>query len=301
MTKPFAGIWPAMITPLNDDESVNHAAVEQLVERFVEEQLGGLYILGSTGQWPLLTLDTRRAVAERVVQAADGRIPVIVHVGATATEDALQLARHAESIGADGVSSVAPIYYGHSVDDVFLHYQRIGAASSLPLYVYHLSSVSQIALDPRNYAERVMELPQIGGMKITDRDLFQFGVIAGTAGDRLRLFSGADEVVCHAALSGAVGAIGTFYNLWGRAVQRARAQFVAGDYAAGATFMAAFQSVLIEILASRSVWSFLRTAMQRFAQVEIGRPRAPLGQLDREWEEADVDRLVQRVNHAAGV
>ncbi|REJ87907.1 MAG: dihydrodipicolinate synthase family protein [Planctomycetota bacterium] len=299
MHKQFHGVWPAMITPLDEAGRPNHEAVEQLVELFISQQLGGLYILGSTGQWPLLPPEHRRSVAERVVQTAAGRIPVIVHVGAAATEDAVELARHAESIGADAVSAVAPIYYPATVDDLFHHYHAIGEASRLPLFVYHLSTVQQVSIDPPEYARRVLEVPNIAGMKVTDRDLFPLGVIAAIAGDRLRLFSGADSLICHAALSGACGAIGTFFNLYGAPAKRARAAFVAGDFQAGLRFMSAFQSALAEVLASGSIWSFLRTAMRLRFHIETGMPRPPLGATDQPWEEADVHRLVQQVESAA--
>ena len=298
-SRDFQGVWPAMITPLNDSGEPNCEVIEQLVELFVRQQLGGLYILGSTGQWPLLPLNQRREVAERVVKCAAGRIPVMVHVGATATDDAVELARHAESTGADGVSSVTPIYYSVSADDAFLHYRRIGEASRLPLYVYHLSSVNQVTLDPREYARRVLDLPNIAGMKLTDNDMFQFGVIAAVAGDRLRLFSGADPLVCHSALSGSVGAIGSFFNLWGAPAQRSRDAFVAGDFSAGRRFSAAFQSVLAEVLGSRSTWSFLRTAMRIKYEIDIGMPRAPLGARDQDWSDGDVERLIEQVDSAA--
>ena len=298
-SQDFEGVWPAVITPLNESGEPNHEAIEQLVELFVSQKLGGLYILGSTGQWPLLPLNYRREVAERVVKTAAGRIPVMVHVGATATDDAVELARHAESIGADGVSSVTPIYYSISADDAFLHYRRIGEASSRPLYVYHLSSVNQVTLDSREYARRVLELPNIAGMKLTDNDLFRFGLIADVAGNRLRLFSGADGLVCHAALSGSVGAIGSFFNVWGVPAQRSRDAFVAGDFNAGRRFTATFQSALADVLSSRSTWSFLRTAMRIKYDIDVGMPRAPLGARDKDWSGSDVQRLIERVDAAA--
>ncbi|MEO1994258.1 MAG: dihydrodipicolinate synthase family protein [Planctomycetaceae bacterium] len=293
------GVWPAMITPLDPAGVPNHAAVEQLVDTFADQQLGGLYILGSTGQWPLLPLDQRRDVAERVVRTAGGRLPIIVHVGATATEDAVALARHAEQIGADGVSSVAPIYYPASTDGIFQHYRSIGEASELPLYVYHLSSVDQVTLAPRDYARRVLDLPNIAGMKITDHDLFQFGLMNHAAGDRLQLFSGADGLLCHAALSGAIGAIGTFFNVWGQPAQRARAAFVSGDFAAGRRFMAAFQGALADVIESGSIWTFLQAAMQRKFGIDVGMPRAPLGATDTVWEAGAVDALIDTVEAAA--
>jgi N-acetylneuraminate lyase len=296
LAPPFNGIWPAMVTPLTDAGEPHLDRVEQLVELFVEEGLNGLYILGSTGQWPLLNLDQRRAVAERVVRTAAGHIPVMVHVGAVATEDAIALARHAAEIGADAVSAVAPIYYPANADLIFEHYRRIGAATELPLYIYHLSVVNQLALDPREYAERILALPHIGGMKITDRDLYQFGLIHSFTRERLRLFSGADEVLCHAALSGAIGAIGTFYNLWGPACHAARSAFVAGSFEGARRFMLTFQSAIGQVLRSQSIWTFLRAAMRLKYGIDIGMPRPPLGAVDKPWPDAEVERLIALVD-----
>src|SRR5262245_33889055 len=109
MTTVFGGVWPAMLTPLTEDGKPAFPVMEQLVDLFARQGLGGIYLTGSTGQWPLLTLDERRAIMSCVVKAAAGRLPVMVHVGAVATADAVALARHAAEIGAAAVSSVAPI------------------------------------------------------------------------------------------------------------------------------------------------------------------------------------------------
>ncbi|HVC95756.1 MAG TPA: dihydrodipicolinate synthase family protein [Pirellulales bacterium] len=295
---PFGGLWPAMLTPLDAAGSPDAAGIERLVEWFVVQGLDGLYILGSTGQWPLLDLDQRRLVAERVVRAASGRIGVMVHVGAVATDDAVMLARHAAAVGADAVSCVAPIYYPAGPEATFEHYRRIGAAGDLPLFVYHLGTVNQVALDPREYVDRLLTVPNIAGMKITDRDLYQFGLIQAFGGDRLRLFSGADEVMCHAALAGAVGAIGTFYNVWGRACQRARGEFVAGSVETGRRFMLIFQQAIYQALKPPGVWSFLRAAVRLKSGIDVGMPRPPLGALDQPWPAAEVERLVEWVDGA---
>jgi N-acetylneuraminate lyase len=292
----FGGIWPALVTPLDEAGRPSHAALEQLVELFVRQRLDGLYILGSTGQWPLLTPEERRAVADRVVRTAAGRIPVIVHVGAVNTADAVDLARHAARVGTDGVASMAPIYYPAGPDVAFAHYRRIGEATDLPLFIYHLSGVSQLSLEPRAYAERLQGLPHLGGMKITDRDLYPFGLIHSYTGGRIALFSGADEVLCHAALSGAVGAIGSFYNLWGPACQAARRAFVGGAFETGREFMLTFQRVIARVQESGSVWSFLRAALRIKYGIDVGMPRPPLGSQDRAWDDAEVEGMIRQVD-----
>src|SRR5690242_19107811 len=130
MATRLGGIWPAMLTPTVDG-GPSLAACEQLVELFAEQNLGGIYVAGSTGGWPLFSIEERKAIAERVVRAAAGRLPVMVHVGAVATADAVALAEHAARIGADAVSAVGPIYYPASPDALFEHYHRIGSATHL--------------------------------------------------------------------------------------------------------------------------------------------------------------------------
>jgi N-acetylneuraminate lyase len=290
------GIWPAMLTPTAADGQPSLSACEQLVELFAQQKLGGIYVAGSTGGWPLFTIEERKSIAERVVRAAARRLPVMVHVGAVATADAIALAEHAARVGADAISAVGPIYYPISTGALFEHYRRIASATPLPFYAYHLSLVAKVDLDPRQYVEKLLAIPHIAGMKITDHDLYPFGLIHTAAGDRLQLFSGADEVMCHAILSGATGAIGTFYNLWGPACAAARAATAAGDIETGRAFMLRFQSAIADVFAGGGMWSFLRAAMKLKYGIEVGMPRPPLGSTDKPWADADVKRILARVD-----
>ncbi len=298
MTRQFGGMWPALVTPFGADGKPALDVVEQLVDLFAKQGLDGLYVTGSTGQWPLLTVEERQAIVERCVKASAGRIPIMAHVGAVATEDAVTLAKHAKQVGADAVSTVAPIYYAHSSDVVFEHYRRVGAASDLPLFVYHIDQAQKIAVGPKEYTERILALPNIAGMKITAGDLYLFGLIHSFAGDRLQLFSGADEVMCQAVLSGSIGAIGTFYNVFGPACQNARKAMLAGQVEKARTFMLAFQQVIARVIASGSMWSFFRAAMLHKYDIDIGAPRAPLGTLDKPWDRTEIARLVAMVDGA---
>lgn len=296
MTPRFGGLWPAMLTPTTSDGRPALAVCEQLVELFARQRLGGIYLVGSTGQWPLFTVEERKAVAECVVKAAAGKIPVMVHVAATTTADAVSLAEHAARVGAAAVSAVGPIYYPQPADGVFEYYRRVATATSLPFFAYHLSVAGQMAVGPREYAERLLAIPNVAGMKITDHDLYPFGLIHALAGDRLQLFSGADEVMCHAVLSGAVGAIGTFYNVWGPACAAAREATAAGDVPTGRAFMLRFQTAIADVLGSGGTWSFLRAAMRVKYGIDVGMPRPPLGATDKPWADADVARVLESVD-----
>ena len=298
--KPITGgVWPAVLTPFSDAGSPQLETIERLLEVLITAGADGLYLLGSTGQGPALEASQRRLVLERAVEVVAGRVPVMVHVGAISTREAVKLAEHAASAGADAVSSVPPIYFPSTAEQVFEHYRRIAVATDLPFFPYHHAMFGEAVLRDRDYPRRLLALPNIAGMKVTITDLYVFGLLERATEGRLKLFSGADELLCHAALSGAVGAIGTFYNLWGPAAKAVRAAFVGGDFEGARHFMATFQSAIAEILASGNVYGFLRDAMKLKYELDIGPGEAPSSFSRSPWKAEAVSRLVAAVDAAA--
>lgn len=298
MPANFSGLWPALVTPMTASGRPNLEAVAQLVDRFAQEQLEGIYVTGSTGQWPLLTVAERQDVLEAAVKASAGRLTVMAHIGAMSTQDAITLAKHAADAGADAVSSVAPVYYGYSIDVLFHHYHAIGAATNLPLYVYHYDPALKVGIKVEDYAQRLLSIPNIAGLKVTSLDMYLFGLLKTHTQGKLRLFSGADELMAHAQLSGSIGAIGTFYNLWGSACRTA--WFAAKERPTSETerFMLQFQASISRVISSGSTWSFLQAAILQKHGVDIGRPRAPLGACDRHWNPDEVAEIIASVDQA---
>src|SRR5215217_6346087 len=104
----FSGLIPAMITPFDEGGEVDLRATEAVVEHFVGAGVDGISALGSTGEFSHLTLDERKSFAEAVVEIVNGKTSLLIGVGAPGTREAIELARHAEEIGADGVPSSRP-------------------------------------------------------------------------------------------------------------------------------------------------------------------------------------------------
>ena len=298
-TKPITGgLWPAVLTPFQESGAPALDVFERLVDTLVGEAVDGLYLLGSTGQGPAIPAAQRKEVLERGVAAAAGRVPVMVHVGAISTRESIDLAEHAASAGADAISSVPPIYFPCGPDAVFEHYRRIAAATDLPFYPYHHAMFGDAVLRDADYPKRLLALPNIAGMKVTITDLYVFGVLERATDGRLTLFSGADELLCHAALSGAVGAIGTSYNLWGPACKAARNAIVSGDFDSARRFMATFQSAVSQILPTGDFYGFLRAGMKLKYDIDIGPGQSPNSFAKTTWSCEDVARLVAAVDDA---
>lgn len=295
MSDRFLGVWPAMLTPLTPAGEVNLPMIDQLVELFVSQEMGGLYITGSTGQWPVLGNERRRKVVERTIKASAGHIPVMVHVGTMSTAESVELAQQAARAGADAISSVGPPYYSYNADAVFEHYRQIGAATDLPLYIYHFANLPQMGISSDEYVQRLMKLPNIAGMKYTDMNLNQLSLLQSAAQGRLRFFSGADEMLCHAVLCGVVGAIGTFYNLFGPVCLSQRNAFVKGNIQGATDFMLVFQAAIARVLRSGGLYKFMRAAMRLKYGMEIGAPLAPLGVGERDWSDDEVSQIIANV------
>ena len=292
MVNEFKGIWPAMFTPVKVDGAPSLEELEKLVELLISQNLDGIYILGSTGQGVLFTEKQRKQITEVVCEIAAGRIPVIVQVGALTTEESVKLARHAEKQGVAGISSVGPIYYAYTADMALEHYTQIAKATALPFFPYQLGHDS-IPGDAIGYIKKLLEIPNVAGMKLTTDKLINISTIYNYAGDTLKLFSGDDELFCHASLCGTVGAIGTTYNLWGRECKYVLEEFTSGNYELAKRFMLSFQNVIQFILPN--IWSFMERAMFLKYNIEIGHSKAPLGNTHKVWNDKEVFTIIDKI------
>jgi len=285
MKTKFQGLWPAMLTPVLPDGRPNFDELGRLTELLISQNLDGLYILGSTGQGVLFTEEQRKKVTEAVSEAVKGRVPVIVQVGALTTDESVRLAKHAETCKVDGISSVGPIYFPGPAAMALEHYRSIAVATDLPFFPYQLGDNS-IPGDTLSFINNLFEIPNVTGMKLTTNQLLDIGLIHNHAGNRLKLFSGSDELLCHASLCGTVGAIGTFYNLWGVQCKQVLTAFTNGEYQLAKDFMLEFQKTIQLVISD--VWTFLRKAMLLKYNIDIGPTKAPLGNTHKEWDENTV-------------
>jgi len=134
--KGLEGVVPPMIVPFDEWGEINERVLREF-SRFLLSSVDGLFILGTYGCGPLLRVEERKKVAEIVVEEVNGKVPVVVHVGSISTKDALELAKHAQAIGADAISSIPPFYYHHAEEDVLFYFKRLLDAVSIPVYVYN--------------------------------------------------------------------------------------------------------------------------------------------------------------------
>jgi 4-hydroxy-tetrahydrodipicolinate synthase len=171
------GILAAIITPLSPDAStVKVDALRALVERCLDAGITGFVPCGSTGEFPTLTLDERRLVAETVVDAVAGRVPTIVGTGTVSTRDAIALSRHAQSIGAAGVMIVPPYYEPLAWPALLAHYAAVAEQISIPIMYYNNPAATGLELTIEQFAELkrsagVAWVKDTGGNAVTEAEL----------------------------------------------------------------------------------------------------------------------------------
>ena len=283
------GLWPALFTPVNDDGTVNEKELEKLIELIVAQQLDGIYLLGSTGQGFLYSEAERMHIAKLSMEIVQKRLPVMVQVGALSTDESVRLARHAASHGADGISSVGPIYYAASPDMGMEHYRKISSATDLPFFPYQIGN-SPMTDD---MIRQLLDMPTVKGLKLTTLNMLEIGAINIKSDKKWILFSGADELICHAAVCGISGAIGSTYNLFGPVCQYVRKEFLNGNVQLGIEFMHEFQALILEILPC--IWTFFRRGMQLRYGIDIGKAKAPLLTPDLKWSDEELMRRIHLI------
>ncbi|MDD3824110.1 MAG: dihydrodipicolinate synthase family protein [Sphaerochaetaceae bacterium] len=134
--KKMYGVVPPMITPFKENGDVDIANLKVLVE-FLSQNVDGLFVTGSYGSGPLMSLEERKQVVEVSVATAAGRVPVIPMIGTTTNRDSVELARHAESCGAMAVAAVGPFYFSHKEDALLQFYTDLIESVDIPVYLYN--------------------------------------------------------------------------------------------------------------------------------------------------------------------
>ena len=132
------GVVPPMITPFTKEGDVDTESLKELVT-FLKDRVDGLYICGSYGSGPLMSVEERKKVTEVIVEVVNGKIPIVAHTGTTNTGDTVELTRHAERVGCDAAAAVGPYYFHHNEDSLLEFYGSMLKAVSpgYPIYVYH--------------------------------------------------------------------------------------------------------------------------------------------------------------------
>lgn len=265
------GIYSALITPMNADESVNYDMLQEVITYQLNMGVEGFYCCGSSAESLLLTMDERKKIAETVVRVVDGAIPVIMHTGTIRTQDVIELSLHAERIGADAVSMIPPYYFKFSQAEIIGYYQSVLLHVQIPVILYNIPAFTGISFTKDNM-NVLLDHPQLIGVKHTSQDLYGLERMTSAYPDKI-YFNGYDEQF-HAALSaGANAAIGTTVNLFYPKFQAIRQAYRNGNRAKASEIQASVNEA-IEVMIRVGIFNAVKHIFAKRG-LECGTCRAP--------------------------
>lgn len=286
----FRGIISAVVTPMHADESVNYAALETLAHAQLARGVEGFYCCGSSGEGPLLRFDERKQVLATLVNAAQGKVPVITHVGTPRTQDAVELAKSAEQDGASAVSLVPPYYYKYSREEIIAYYRRVLDAISIPVILYNIPQFTGVELDSLT-AEALLGDEQVLGVKHTSHNLYSLERMIARYPDKV-FFNGFDEIFLSSLAAGATATVGTTVNLQPELFLALRTAFRQGDIPKAQRLQQQINEV-VENLVARGVFQSAKYLAGK-GVVDTGPTREPFVALTATQRE-ELDALHQRL------
>lgn len=215
MEKRLNGLIAATFTPMHEDGSLNLTPIPAMVEHLLTHGIAGLYVVGSTGEGVSLTNDERRKAAEAFVQAAGGRMAVVVQVGHNSLFEARQLAAHAQGIGATAISATPPSYFKPDTPETLAACMAeiAAGASETPFYYYHVPHMTNVGLSMLGFLKAASEcMPTLAGIKYTAPTMQELLACIEAFDGKFEILHGVDEMLLSGLASGATGAVGSTYN-----------------------------------------------------------------------------------------
>jgi dihydrodipicolinate synthase/N-acetylneuraminate lyase len=286
-SRGLEGILVALVTPFTENgDEVNHRAIPGIVDLMVSAGISGIIPCGSTGEFNALSTDERKAVADSVATATDGRAALVPHVGSVRTPEAVDLMLHAAALGADAVMAVPPFYDKLTWDDVIAYYGAISqAAPEVPIMAYHYPEATGALVTVDQLLELVQKVPAVSYLKDSGGDARLLDrLLQEVDGPGIRVFNGSDTLTFHGLAAGAAGGV------WGAAsfmptlaVQLYAALHDRGDLAEGRRLWSLVRPI-VDLLES-NVYPVAVKAGCDLVGMEVGPPRAPLSPLPAEQRE----------------
>lgn len=226
------GIIPPVLTPMNDDESINEAELRHQVNRMIEAGVSGVFALGTNGEAYALSHKEKKEVLRIVVDETKGRVPVYAGTGCPTTKETITLSKEAEDLGADVLSVIVPYFAAASQDELYDHYKAVSESVKIPVVLYNIPARTGNALAPATVARLAKDVPNIMGAKDSSGNfdnMKQYVELTQNIGKDFSVLSGNDSLILPILLFGGKGGIAGCANVFPRTMVEIYEAFTAGD------------------------------------------------------------------------
>ena len=206
------GSLVALITPMNQDGSINYEQLHDLIDWHIENGTDGIVAVGTTGESATLPVEEHLAVIEATVKHANKRVPVIAGTGANNTVEAIALSKAAEQAGADYTLSVVPYYNKPSQEGIYQHFKAIAEATSIPMVIYNVPGRTVVSMS-NDTILRLAEIPNIVGVKEASGNIGKNIELINSVPEGFAVLSGDDPTGLPFMLCGGHGVVTVAANV----------------------------------------------------------------------------------------
>lgn len=224
----FGRILTAMVTPFNENGDVDYNKVTELVNYLITNGTEGIVVAGTTGESPTLSSDEKVLLYRKVVEVANGRIPVIAGTGSNNTQASIELTKKAAEAGVNGIMLVVPYYNKPSQEGLYQHFKAIAEATTLPVMLYNIPGRSAVNMTPETII-RLSKVENIVCVKEASGNLDAMAQIIEETDDNFSLYSGDDALTIPVLAIGGVGVVSVAAHVIGNEMQDMVQAFFNGD------------------------------------------------------------------------
>ncbi|HPZ44400.1 MAG TPA: 4-hydroxy-tetrahydrodipicolinate synthase [Bacillota bacterium] len=282
MNIDFGNVLTAMVTPFNEDLTVNYSEVRKLARHLVDSGSDGLVITGTTGESPTLSREEKIEIFRAVVEEVGGKAVVIAGTGCNSTSDTIELTLAAQEVGVDGVMLVAPYYNKPSQEGIFQHFKTVAENTRLPILLYNIPGRTSVNILPDTMA-RLARIENIVAVKEASGNMDQVSELRRILPDRFDIYSGDDSLTLPILALGGKGVISVASHLVGNSLKEMVNAFSSGNN----TLATEIHLKLLPLFKAL----FITTnpvpvkAALNMSGWQVGRPRPPLVEATAEEKE----------------
>ena len=231
MHEKVKGIIAAMVTSMNEDETLNEAEIRRQVNRQIAAGADAVFCLGTNGEFYIQSEEEKLRVISIVVDEVAGRVPVYAGTGCPGTKATIELSLKAKALGVDVLSIISPYFAAISQKEIYEHYKAIAEAVDLPIVMYNMPARTGNNISPETCAE-LAKIENIAGIKDSSGNWENLkGYIEATRGMNFSVLSGNDSLILPALKEGGHGGITAVANIYPHVMVSIYQKFLAGDIA----------------------------------------------------------------------
>lgn len=209
----FTGSGVAIVTPFNDDESINYDKLDELLDFHCNHRTDSIIICGTTGESSTLSEEEHMDCIRFTIERVKGRVPVIAGTGSNSTYTTVQMSREAVEDGADGLLLVTPYYNKCTQAGLVAHYTQVAKEAKAPIILYSVTSRTGVNIAPETAAELYKTVDNIVGIKEASGNISQIAKVMNLTDGKIDLYSGNDDQIVPILSLGGKGVISVLANI----------------------------------------------------------------------------------------